>query len=138
MKLTMKVFIVDDSSLIRERLAALIHELETVELVGQAEDAPDGLKAIRELRPDVVILDVRMPGGNGIQLLETLKQEAVAPVVIILTGFPYPQYRQRCLALGAEYFLNKTIEFEKLSDILKQLSAQAKAESGCSIAEPLS
>ena len=69
----LKVFITDDSVLVRERLVGLISELEAVELVGQAESAPEAIEAIPRLRPNVVILDIRLPGGNGIE--ESFKGE---------------------------------------------------------------
>jgi DNA-binding NarL/FixJ family response regulator len=117
----MKVFIADDSALLRERLVALICDLEGMEVVGQAGDAAEALEAIRRLKPDVAVLDIRMPGGNGIQVLEAVKRQPAPPLVIMLTGFAYPQYRRKCLAAGADYFLDKTTEFERVAEVLRQL-----------------
>jgi DNA-binding NarL/FixJ family response regulator len=119
-----KVFIADDSSLILERLAALITELETVDLVGQAEDGTAALEAVRRLKPDVAILDIRMPGLNCLQVVKGVKREANAPIVIILTAFPYPQYRRRYLAAGAEYFLDKIVDFDNIGQLLLDLQAR--------------
>ena len=69
----MKVLVADDSTLVRERLVALISELEDVELVSQASNAGEALMMVRHSRPDVVILDIRMPGVNGLQVLEAIK-----------------------------------------------------------------
>ncbi|MGA9351401.1 MAG: response regulator transcription factor [Anaerolineae bacterium] len=117
----LKVFVADDSTLVRERLAELISEIEGVEVVGQAGDARQALEAIQHLRPDAVILDIRMPGNNGIQVLEAIKKSAAAPVVIVLTVFPYPQYRKKCLEAGAEYFFDKATEFEQVAEVLKKI-----------------
>jgi DNA-binding NarL/FixJ family response regulator len=117
----LKVFITDDSALVRERLVALISELDTVELVGQAENAPKAIQAIEQLKPDVVILDIRLPEGNGIDVLKTVKQNVSAPTVIMLTAFPYQQFRHKCQEAGAEYFFDKTSEFHCIVDVLKQL-----------------
>jgi YesN/AraC family two-component response regulator len=125
----LKVFIADDSTLVRERLATLISEIEGVELVGQAGDAREALEAIQHLRPDVVILDIRMPGNNGIQVLEAIKKSAAAPVVIMLTAFPYPQYRKKCLEAGAEYFFDKAAEFEQVTEVLKKMQSSTTGES---------
>jgi two-component system response regulator DevR len=122
----LKVFIADDSALVRERLAALISEIEGVEVVGQARDAPEALEGIQHLRPDAVTLDIRMPGNNGIQVLELIKKSTAAPVVIMLTAFPYPQYRQKCLEAGAEYFFDKATEFERVAQVVKQLAGGSK------------
>ena len=131
----MKVFIADDSALVRERLAALISEIEGVEVVGQAEDAPEVLEGIQQLRPDVVILDIRMPGNNGIQVLEAIKRSTAAPVVIMLTAFPYPQYRKKCLEAGAEYFFDKATEFEQVAEVLKK-SKRSRGEPGSILSRP--
>ena len=117
----LKVFIADESSLVRECLAALVSDIKGIELVGQAGDAYEALGAIRQLKPDVVILDMRMPGGNGIQMLEAIKKSAAAPVVIVLAAFPYPQYRQKCLEVGADYFFDKAIEFAQVVRVLKEM-----------------
>jgi DNA-binding NarL/FixJ family response regulator len=108
----------------------LLSELKDVELVGQAKDAQEALEAVRRLRPDVVILDIRMPGGNGITALEAVKADEVAPVVIMLTAFPYPQYRNKCLKAGADYFFDKATEFDSVSATIEQLKAQTTGERG--------
>jgi DNA-binding NarL/FixJ family response regulator len=69
-----------------------------------------------------VILDIRMPGGSGIDVLENIKKTNAAPVVIVLTNYPYPQYRKKCMALGAEYFFDKTTEFEKVTEVIENLT----------------
>jgi YesN/AraC family two-component response regulator len=125
----LKVFIADDSALVRERLAALISEIEGAEVVGQAGDAPEAFEGIQHLRPDVVILDIRMPENNGIQVLEAIKKSAAAPVVIMLTAFPYPQYRKKCLEAGAEYFFDKATEFEQVTEVLKKIQDGAIGKS---------
>lgn len=125
----LKVFIVDDSALVRERLAALVSDLGDVEMVGQASNAREALEGVRRLKPDVVILDIRMPGDNGIQVLETIKVNEAAPVVIVLTAFPYPQYRKKCLEAGAEYFFDKATEFEQVAEVLKKIQSNTTGES---------
>jgi len=125
----LKVFTADDSALVRERLAALISEIEGLEVVGQAGSAPEALEGIQRLRPDAVILDIRMPGNNGIQVLEAIKKSTAAPVVIMLTAFPYPQYRKKCLEAGAEYFFDKATEFEQVAEVLKKMQGSTTGES---------
>jgi DNA-binding NarL/FixJ family response regulator len=119
--MTVRVFIADDSLMLRQRLADLISEFENLELVGQTGDARQALEAIQSLRPDVVIMDIRMPEGNGIQVLEAVKAHESAPQVIMLTAFPYPQYRKECLRAGAEYFFDKATEFDHFAQVLTSL-----------------
>jgi DNA-binding NarL/FixJ family response regulator len=122
----LKVVIADDSALVRERLVVMVSDLEGVEVVGQATDAPEAMEIIQRLKPDVVILDIRMPGGNGFQVLETIKETGGAPVVIMLTAFPYPQYRDKCLAAGADYFLDKATEFVRVIPVIEQLAGPSR------------
>ena len=117
----MKVFIADDSEVVCERLTIMLSELPGIEITGQAKDVGESIESIRRLHPDVVILDIRMPGGSGIDVLEDIKKTNDAPVVIVLTNYPYPQYRKKCMALGAEYFFDKATEFEKVMEVLETL-----------------
>ncbi len=112
------VYIVDDSQAVRERLIGMISELEGTTLAGATGEPLEAVKAIRRLRPDSVILDIRMPGMSGIQILREIKQDLRAPVVIMLTNYPFGQYRRECAEAGADYFLNKSTEFEKINVIL--------------------
>jgi DNA-binding NarL/FixJ family response regulator len=114
--------IVDDSAVIRRRLVSLLGEIEGVRLIGEASDAIQGADLIRKLRPEVVILDIRMPGRSGIGLLESIKDSPDLPVVIILTNYPYAAYRKRCMELGASHFFDKSTEFDELESVVRELS----------------
>ena len=124
----MKVFIVDDSALVRERLIAMISENPEIEITGQAENAQEATNSIRKLKPDVVILDIRMPGGNGIEVLKNIKKNNSAPTVIIFTNYPYPQYRKKCMEAGADYFFDKSNEFHKIIEVLKKLIQESNVQ----------
>jgi DNA-binding NarL/FixJ family response regulator len=126
----LKVFISDDSATVRERLVTMALDLPEVDVVGQAQDAPGSLDAIRQTRPDVVILDIRLPGGNGIQVLREVKKMKPAPQVIMLTNFAYAQYRKKCEEAGADFFLDKSTEFDKLPQTLEQVRQGLQAEAG--------
>jgi DNA-binding NarL/FixJ family response regulator len=117
------VFIVDDSPVVRDRLLAMISELPNVEVVGQADVAFEAIHSIRRLRPAVVVLDISMPGGSGMYVLETVKKDRPGPMVIMLTNFAHEPYRQKCLQLGADYFFDKSTEFERVTQVLRDLPA---------------
>jgi len=116
----MKIFIVDDSKVIRKSLVCLLSEVRNTEIVGQADRAEEALASIRSLKPDVVTLDIRMPGGSGMDIIKPIKEALSKVIVIILTNYPYPQYKEECLVRGADYFLDKSTEFEKIPKILEQ------------------
>lgn len=115
------VFIVDDSPVIRNRLVALLEDIPSVEIVGEADIAFEAIHSIRRLRPRVVVLDISMPGGSGMYVLETLKREKPSPVIIMLTNFATSDYRKRCLQLGADFFFDKSSEFDQLPDVLQRI-----------------
>ncbi len=117
----MKVFIVDDSAVVCERLETMLSEIPEVEIIGQAGKPVEAIKSIQSLNPDVVILDIRMPGGSGIDVLEYIKKDNLDPTVIILTNYPYPQYRKKCMERGADFFFDKSTEFEKIIEVIKKL-----------------
>lgn len=123
-----KVFIVDDSLIVREHLVTMLDELAGTEIVGQAENVAEAIRGIQTLQPDVVILDIRMPDGSGIEVLQNIKQGQTAPMVIILTNYPYPGYRQRCLNAGADFFLDKSTEFDQIPKLFEQLKQNAGSD----------
>ena len=118
----MKVLIVDDSEILRDRLMAMLSEIIELENISQAKDVPDAMNSFQKLHPDVVILDIRMPGGSGIEVLQEMKKSSRPPVAIVFTNYPYPQYRRKCMEAGADFFFDKSTEFDKAMEVLKRLS----------------
>jgi len=116
-----RVLIVDDSAIVRERLKDMLSEVMEVENISQAKDSPEALSSFQKLNPEVVILDIRMPGKSGIDVLQEIKKATQPPLVIVLTNYPYPQYRRKCIEAGADFFFDKSTEFNKVTEVLKQL-----------------
>jgi two-component system response regulator DevR len=119
-----KIFIVDDSELIRQRLEEQLKTIKNVQIVGQSGDAYSAINMISQTNPDVVILDIRLPGGSGIDVLRAIKKEGLPPQIIMLTKYPYPQYRGKCLELGADYFFDKATEFDQAIELISKLSQE--------------
>jgi DNA-binding NarL/FixJ family response regulator len=115
-----KIFIADDSLIVRERLVTMLNELAGIEVVGQAENVAEAISEIQKTQPEVVILDIQMPDGSGIDVLRNVKQAETAPMVIILTNYPYQKHRQKCLNAGADFFLDKSIEFDQIPKLLER------------------
>lgn len=116
----MKVLIADDSAIVRERIVTVLSDLEEVEIIGEAQNADETVELVHKLKPDVVILDIRMP-DNGISVLPKIKDIKNAPIVIMFTNYPYEQYRKKCMKAGAEYFFDKSIGIKEIIKILNQL-----------------
>ena len=122
----MKVFLVDDSVVIRQRLKRMLAEVQEIQVIGEAEDGHAATaEAILEQKPDVVLLDIHLLDGSGIDVLERLKKTNPTLVVIILTDYPFPQYRQKCMEAGADYFFVKSTQFDQVIPTLKQLIQRA-------------
>lgn len=119
----MKVFVVEDSRIVRDSLVALLSDIQDVEIVGDADNPDDAFYNILRLQPQVVVLDIKLRGGSGISLLHMLRQQAPSIKTIMLTNYAGPEFRDRCSAIGADYFFDKTGEFEKVKDVLEHLMA---------------
>ncbi|EEF57195.1 response regulator transcription factor [Pedosphaera parvula] len=114
----LRVLVADDSAAIRDSLSSLISRLSDVEIVGLARTGLEAYELIQSLNPDVVTLDIRMPGMSGIQVLEAIKKQQLEVTVIVLTGLAEMEYRRKCTDLGAKFFFHKSTEFEKLIEVL--------------------
>ncbi len=117
----MKVFIADDSKIVVDRLADLLRDVRGVEVAGQAGDALEAVRCIRQVNPDAVILDLQMLGGSGLDVLRAIRPDHPGLYVLICTNYAYPQFREECLSAGANYFLDKSTEFDKIPDILREV-----------------
>ena len=117
----MKVLVMDDSRMFRDRLVNLISTIEGVEAIAEAENARKAIKLYRADRYELLILDIRMREENGIEVLRQVKKEPDAPKVIMLTNFPYPQYRKICMEEGADFFLDKSTEYDEITEIIKSM-----------------
>lgn len=115
----MNVIIVDDSPIVRARLITMLDDLQNIQIVGQAKSGEEALEIVSRLTPDAIILDIRMPGLNGVEVLERLKKSHPKMQIIMITNFPYQQYRERCLAAGADHFFDKSTEFDKIIGVFE-------------------
>jgi DNA-binding NarL/FixJ family response regulator len=118
---TTRVFVVEDSELIRECLFSMLADMSGVEVAGYAETAAAAIDGVLAARPDVVVLDLKLKAGSGIDVLRTIKRRLEEVPVIVLTNYATEADRERCLQAGAEHFLDKTNEFEQLCPIIGRL-----------------
>lgn len=116
----MRVFIVDDSPPIRERLIELL-TCDGVAIVGEAETPADAIAGIRRTRPDCVVLDLKLIGGSGIEVLRSMRPEFPETTFIVLSNHSDVPYRRSCEAAGASFFLDKTTEFGKIASLIADL-----------------
>lgn len=120
----MRLLIVDDSEILIDRLSKLLSDLTNLEIIGSAQNSLLGEKLTEELNPDVIISDIRMPGGGGFDLLEKIKAKFPHIIVFIYTNYPHEQYRNKAMQLGADYFFYKTEETEKLYETFSNIALE--------------
>jgi len=121
---TMNIVLIDDSLVVRVRVANIISKLPGVKVIGEAGNSLEAIEVVRKTKPDVVILDIKMPGESGVQVVRKLKNEFEELKIIMLTNYPYSQYKVECFKYGADYFLSKSDEFEKLPSVLIEIGKQ--------------
>lgn len=112
----MKVLIVDDERLARKELTGLLEDYSNFEIIGEAVNADDAYQKINELKPDLLFLDIQMPGKTGFELLESLE---TVPRVIFTTA--YDEYALKAFEVNAFDYLMKPIHPERLKETLKKL-----------------
>jgi DNA-binding NarL/FixJ family response regulator len=109
-----KVLIVDDQALVRAGFRMILDAQPDLEVVGEAADGSTAIDAVRTLRPDVVLMDIRMPGVDGIEATRRLTEAGVPSKIVILTTYDLDEYVFDALAAGASGFLLKHVPPEEL------------------------
>lgn len=121
------VVVVEDSTIVRERLIRLLTAVDNVKVVAEAATAEVAIQKIAELQPHLVTLDLRLEGGTGFDVLRALERMDRKPCVAVLTNYGDAQSRRECLALGADFFFDKSLELGDLKTVLTHLAASARA-----------
>jgi DNA-binding NarL/FixJ family response regulator len=121
------VFVVEDSAGFRDRLIAALEEEPGVRVVGWAAGEDEAVVAITRLRPEFVVLDIRLPQGSGLAALEAIKRLDAPPIVAMLTNYPEPQYRARCAELGADHFFYKAAGLDSLLEECRRAAGAAES-----------
>jgi DNA-binding NarL/FixJ family response regulator len=114
-----RLVLVDDQDLIRRGMRALLNSDPGLELVGEAEDGQTGLEVVAQRQPDVVLMDIRMPGMDGVAATRAITQTYPQVKVLILTTFDDQDYVQQALAAGAVGYLLKDTPFEELTQAIR-------------------
>jgi DNA-binding NarL/FixJ family response regulator len=119
--MTLRVLLADDQVLIRSGFAALINSAPDLEVVGEAGDGAEAIRQATALRPDVVLMDIRMPGTDGLEAARTITGSAeLADVrIIVLTTFEADEYVLAALRSGASGFLGKSVEPDELLEAIR-------------------
>ena len=124
----MNVFIVEDSAVMRENLQAMLSDFSDVKIVGHAVDESGAITQIDATLPDVVILDLNLESGSGINVLRDVKKRHPEIKVIVLTNYTDDHYAEACKRANADYFFDKSFQFMKVHDVLAEWSTASSAD----------
>lgn len=124
----MKVLLADNSYLILDRLQEMLGKFPEVEIVGKLSTGTDALNALRILKPDLAIVDNRMPGLSGLKVLDEIRKENKVVRFVILTFYSSAFYRQLAMQSGADHFFSKIDEFEKVSEVVAEMLSSKEYE----------
>ncbi|MCB0492220.1 MAG: response regulator transcription factor [Cyclobacteriaceae bacterium] len=120
------LLIIEDSVSITWRLLSFLKEIENLEIIGSVRNGTSGLKRIESDKPDIVLLDLQLPGMNGLKIIETL-QDKHKPYIIVFTNNSNFYFKERCMALGANEFYDKSVQFEEAVASIKKLCQEEVA-----------
>ena len=122
----MKVLFGDDSVLILDRLEELLCKYQHVEIVGALKNGNDTLDALLKLNPDLAIIDLKMPGLSGLEVLHEIRKVNKSLKIIILTFFAIDSYKKLAIREGADYFFSKVDDFDKVSLVVAEMLLSEK------------
>lgn len=116
------ILIVEDSVSITWRLLSFLREIENLEIIGSVRNGSSGLKRILSDTPDIVLLDLQLPGVNGLKIIETLRGKSKnKPYIVVFTNNSNFYFKERCLSLGANEFYDKSVQFEEAVGAIRKL-----------------
>lgn len=115
----MEILIVDDSLSIRNALKKLLRQLPDVKVSNEVSNVKDAIASLQNKHPDLMILDLKLENGSGFDILEYMKEIDHKIIVLVLSNFSSSQIKERCLQMGANYFFDKSTEFEKALQVIR-------------------
>ncbi|HWX10282.1 MAG TPA: response regulator transcription factor, partial [Gaiellaceae bacterium] len=116
--MSIRVVVADDQPLVRSGFRMILDERPDLELVGEAENGEQAIELARSLDPDVILMDVRMPGLDGVEATRRLVEEGTRARILVLTTFDVDEYVYAAVVAGASGFLLKDVEPEQLVDAI--------------------
>jgi DNA-binding NarL/FixJ family response regulator len=123
MEFGMHVLIADDSASIRRNLGKLLRPVDGITRISEAGDVTHTLQQLETDTPDVLILDLQMPDGSGLEVLAVVREKRLEVKIIVLTTFATEHNRKRCGDLGADFFFDKTREYERVVEEIGRLAS---------------
>ncbi len=128
MKHAIEVLVVDDAPAIIERLTLMLGEIPGLHVTGWAVDSSSATWALQQQEFDAVVLDLHLGDDNALDILARFRAAMPATKFIIFTNYAQPPMQRACMKAGADYFFDKSNEFQQLVDLLTNLAAEQEPE----------
>ncbi|MDD3877679.1 MAG: response regulator transcription factor [Bacteroidales bacterium] len=122
----MKILIADDHAIVREGIKQILKSMKEITLIDEASEGHEAMEKIIKIGYDLVILDISMPGLNGLDILQKMKDKKIESRVLVLSLHPQEQYAMRTFKLGASGYLSKNSAFEELNNAIRRIAAGGK------------
>jgi len=122
-----RVVLAEDHTLVRDGIRTLLALVGDIELVGEAADGTEAIRVVEAVKPDVLLLDMRMPRGDGLHVVKTLSARGQLPPTLVLTTFDEEDAALAIIAAGARGFLLKDVTLERLVDAVRVVAAGGTA-----------
>lgn len=125
----MRIVIVEDEAAIREGMVKLLHQINPqYEVVGKAVDGQSGYELIRSVRPDLIIVDIRMPDMNGLSMIRKLQEEQIKCKVLVITAYSEFEYAKEAIELGILDYLLKPLKISELKKALEKVDQEIRRD----------
>ncbi|HRE39753.1 MAG TPA: response regulator [Ignavibacteria bacterium] len=116
----MNIFLVEDSIYIRDRMKKLLRQIPDAEIKGFFDDSKTAFEEVQKSQPDIIIIDIFLKVGSGLDLITKVKSIYPDIIVIVFTNYAIPFFEKKCKDAGVNYFLDKSEDFDKVFDIVNE------------------
>jgi DNA-binding NarL/FixJ family response regulator len=123
----LRLLLVEDSKVLAERVAEVVRQIPEIELLAAVDTEEAARAVVARERVDLMILDLHLKHGNGFGVLRALNHLPERPIIVVLTNYDLPQYKDAALALGAAHFMDKIRDYDRLPDVLNELVVKARS-----------
>jgi DNA-binding NarL/FixJ family response regulator len=123
----LRLLLVEDSKVLTERLAEVVRQIPGLELLAAVDTEEAAREVVARERVDVMILDLHLKHGNGFGVLRALSHAPERPIIVVLTNYDLPQYKEAAMALGATHFMDKIRDYDRLPEVLNELVASGRS-----------
>jgi two-component system response regulator RegA len=122
----MTILIVDDSEVFRSRIVEILAINNKSTDILEANSILEAKEIMLDVLPDILITDIRMPGGTGLDLIKQVRKDNPVTLIIVITNYPEAQYKVEAFKTGANYFFDKSSEMDNLLEIINQFNQKVE------------